>query len=363
MKRLACCLALVLVATNVKAAEPFPEGSFDYFFENQKKLRAKAKEERQQYLFPKGERFTDSNTAKDNIIALRWFAVAGDPESQAALADLFAKGLYEPHNIQSALYWYELAAQNGDIYAMYMAGLGYQLGWSGKVDVDRANTYYSNANANDDSARARREVAQFFADRDNAMYNFELAYRWYEMAAEMGDIPSQLTLADLYENDGRVEKNALYAIKWYGRAAAKNDPYAQYSLGVIYLQGDDNIIKPDYNQAIMWIEKSACQQFVAAESLLARLYYTGKGVPQNNVLAYAWWTMANQNPNPYVQEDLNQVTKKMSVEEVEQAVKLADYYRVALPQGCNVAKMKQAALKGARYNKGAEYREETVVKQ
>jgi len=116
------------------------------------------------------------------------------------------------------------------------------------------------------------------------------------------------------------------------------------------------LIKPDYTQAIMWIEKAACQQFVAAQSLLARLYYTGRGVPQNNILAYAWWTMANQNPNPYIQVNIDQVTRKMSVEEIEQAVKLADYFRVSLPQGCGAAQIRErTAMKGARYNKGAEF--------
>jgi TPR repeat protein len=355
--RLLCSALLIVLAGSAYAAnDPLPTESFDYFFKNQKELREKAKAERQQFLYPKGERFTSNPQEKDTIIAMRWYAVAGDPESQASLADLFAKGLYEPHNIKSAMTWYELAAQNGNIYGMYMAGLGYQLGWLGTPDAVRANEYFRTANLNDDSPRARRQVAQFFMDRDNALYNFDEAYRWFEMAAEEGDIDAQLTLADLHIDGRHTGKNPLLAMKWYGRAAAKLNPYAQYSLGVIYLQGEEKIIKPDYNQAVMWIEKSACGQFAAAQGLLGRLYYNGKGVPQNNALAYAWWMQANQNPNPTVQAEINQVIKKMSVDEMEQAVKLADFYRVNLAQGCDLPKIKQASLKGANYLKGAQYR-------
>lgn len=354
MQRLVCLVILPLLATTALAVDPIPTDSFDYFFENQKVLREKAKKERQQYLLPKGERFTSDKQAKDAIIALRWFAVAGDPEAQATLGDLFAKGTYEPHNLQSAVYWWDLAAQNGNLYSQYMMGISYQLGWLGKVDATRANEYFSNAQSNDDSPRARRQVAQFFADRENAMFNFNESYRWYESAAEAGDVQSQLTLGDFYTNGERAGKDTLAALKWYGRAAAKHDPYAQYSLGVLYMQGD-KVITPDYNQGIEWIAKSACQNFAAAQSLLGRFYYTGKGVPQNNALAYAWWSMANRDMNPDLQDDLAQVTRKMSVEELDQAVKLADYYRTDnLACGTAVA----SHGKGAQYMKGAAYKKE-----
>jgi TPR repeat protein len=327
MRRLACSVILTLLATTALAEEPPAQDSFDYFFENQKALREKAKKERQQYLFPKGERFVDNNAMKNAIISLRWYAVAGDPESQAAMGDLFAKGLYEVHNLKSAVYWYKLAAQNENLYAMYMVGLSYQMGWLGKVDAEKANEFYSYADSNDDAPRARRQIAQFFADRESAMYNFDQSFRWFESAAESGDVQAQLTLGDFFSDGSRAGKNTMMAVKWYGRAAAKDDPYAQYSLGVIYLQGD-KVIPADYNQGIQWIEKSAHQQFAAAQALLGRLYYNGRGVPQSNALAYAWWSLANRENNPDLQEDLAQVTRKMSVEEMNQAIKLAEYYRV-----------------------------------
>lgn len=103
MQRIALTALFTLVATTALAIDPIPKDSFDYFFENQKEMRDKAKKERQQYLLPKGERFTNNKAAKDGIIAMRWFAVAGDPNAQAAMGDLFAKGLYEPRilNLQS----------------------------------------------------------------------------------------------------------------------------------------------------------------------------------------------------------------------------------------------------------------------
>lgn len=353
MKRLVCSVILTLVASSALAGEPaFPQDPFDDFLKNQKTLREEAKKERQEFLLPKGERFTHNNAAKDGIVSLRWFAVAGDPEAQASMGDLFAKGLYEPHNLETAVYWYKLAAENGNLYAQYMMGLSHQMGWLGKVNAQEANYYFRWANSNDDSARARRQVAQFFADKDNVMVNFDQSYHWFEVAAEDGDIQSQITLGDFYSDGGRAGKNTLQALKWYGRAAALHDPYAQYSLGIIYLQGD-KVVPMDLNQAVMWIEKSARQQFAAAQAMLGRLYYTGVGVPQNNALAYAWWSMANRDPNPTLYQNLAQVTKKMSSEEIEQAVKLSDYFAALFSQGKNIEVVPQTktALKGAKYKK------------
>jgi hypothetical protein len=68
--------------------------------------------------------------------------------------------------------------------------------------------------------------------------------------------------------------------------------------------------------------------------------------------------LANREKNPELSEDLSQVTKKMSVEELDQAVKLADYYATGkVPCGTAVASIRGGG-KGAHYLKGAVYKPE-----
>lgn len=319
MRRMLLSLLITGIALPVWALDPF-----DLMMQQQEELREKAMAERESYLYPGGERFSDTQQ-KNGIITLRWFAAAGDVDSQAAMGDIFAQGIYEPQNLRSAVYWYGLAAKFGNAYAQYMMGISYQQGWLGQVDAVQANEWFKQANRQEDRVRAMRQVGQFFNERDNAMYNFDQAFHWTERAALAGDLDSQLVMADWYFDGDRVGRDILTALKWYGRAAAQDSPYAQYSLGLIYLKGDP-VVPQDYEQAYQWLQKAAWQGYAAAQYTLGELYYTGKGVVANNVLAYAWWTLANDFKNPAVAQDISRITKKMSMEEIEQAVKLSDYY-------------------------------------
>lgn len=302
------------------AADPF-----ELMVRKQAELRAEAEHERQNFLYPGGERFTDNNL-KNDVITLRWFAAAGDVESQAILGDIYAKGVIEPQNLESAVYWYNLAAEYDVTYAQYMMALSYQFGWLGEPDAEKASEWFNRAHEQIDALRAQRLVAQFFNDRESAQYNFNEAFRWYERAANNGDLEAQINLAEWYFNGDVIGRDILTAIKWYGRAAAQKDPYAQYSLGLIYLNGDD-LIPIDYTSAVEWIERAAWQNYSAAQYTLGRLYASGIGVPANDMQAYAWWTMANKFDNPAVTRDLARVTKKMSMEQLNQAAKVATFYQ------------------------------------
>lgn len=329
MIRKALCSCLLVCVAHHAVASKNSTYPYNVLFDDYDAQLKEQKEQRHGFLYPKGERFTDDNDLKNSLIAMRWFAVAGDVESQSAMGDLFAKGIYEPHNLETAVYWYELAAKYGNLYAQYLMGICYQQGWLGKVDADRAYEYFSLANMNDDKARGQRQIAQFFGDKDSAMYDLAESFRWYEYAAQNGDVDAQLKLADWYYHGDGVAKDIMKALKWYGKAAAQSDPYAQYSVALIYLHGDKDI-PIDYTQAVEWLQKAAHQGFSAAQYTLGRLYYTGRGVVHSNVLAYAWLKLASKQHNPAVEQDIARIMRKMSMDEIEQAVKLSDYYETQM---------------------------------
>ncbi len=312
-------IILTFSCLTVWAADPF-----ELMMRKQEELRQADMERRQNFIYPGGERFME-NASKNDVIALRWYAAAGDVDAQAVLGDIYAKGFIEPQNLESAVYWYNLAARYGNTYAQYMMGLSNQLGWLGRPNADEANNWFREATINGTNACAQRRVAQFFNDIDSALYDFAESFRWFERAAKNNDLESQLNLADWYLNGDVIGRDILSAMKWYGRAAAQKDPYAQYSLGLIYLKGDE-IIPIDYTSAVEWIERAAWQNYSAAQYTLGRLYSQGIGVPRSDTQAYAWWSMANKFENPAVERDLARITQKMSLEEIDQAVKLAHAY-------------------------------------
>ncbi|MFI4955721.1 MAG: tetratricopeptide repeat protein [Gammaproteobacteria bacterium] len=314
---------LINMALPLYADLPYDD-PYEVMLREQERVGKESRAQRQKFLFPEGERFLPEDE-KNTIISLRWFAAAGDLESQATLADLYAKGISSPQDLKTAYYWYSLSAKYGNTYSQLMAGIFQQLGYLGKPDAEEAAKWFLMARDQEDKPRAMRRVAQFFDDHLNPLYDETQAYRWYEQAAYAGDVESQITLGDWYEEGDKVTRNLMTALKWYGKAAAQNSAYAQYSLGVIYLQENPEV-PLDYAQAMKWLEKSAWQGFHAAQYLLGKMYYMGNGVPTNQVLAYAWWKMSNRFENPMVTSDLARITQKMSADEIQQATKLYEYY-------------------------------------
>jgi TPR repeat protein len=59
-----------------------------------------------------------------------------------------------------------------------------------------------------------------------------------------------------------VTQDYAQAQAWFEKAAAQNDPRAQYELGVMYAKGKG--VTQDYAQAQAWFEKAAAQGDVRA---------------------------------------------------------------------------------------------------
>jgi TPR repeat protein len=325
MRILLSTIGLALIgATFVAHALP-ADDPYEVMLREQEHAKKASRAEREKYLELGGERFLPAGE-KNTIISLRWFAAAGDLESQVTLADLYAKGITAPSDFKAAYYWYSLAGGSGNTYGQLMAGVICQLGLLGQPDAEEAGRWFLAARNQEDRPRSMRRVAQFFDEKTNPSYDVAEAYRWYEQAAYAGDAESQITLGDWYAQGDKLTRNILSAIKWYGKGAAQGSAYAQYSLAVIYLQDNNPEVPLDYEQAMDWLQRAAWANFHAAQYLLGKMYYMGIGVPTNQILAYAWWKMSNRFENETVAADLARVTKKMSQEELEQATKLYEFY-------------------------------------
>jgi hypothetical protein len=83
-----------------------------------------------------------------------------------------------------------------------------------------------------------------------------------------------------YEGKG-VSQNYAEALKWYRKAAKQNDPKAQHNIGVIYA--------------------------------------LGLGVPQDNIRAYAWLSLAYSNGYEKSKDTILILNKEMTASEMQQA--------------------------------------------
>jgi TPR repeat protein len=75
--------------------------------------------------------------------------------------------------------------------------------------------------------------------------------------------------------------------------AEKGDPAAENAVGLRYFQGDDkNGIPQDEKEAFLWFERAADLGNLSAQSKLAFLYWSGRGVPKDLNRAYFWTVLA-----------------------------------------------------------------------
>ena len=72
--------------------------------------------------------------------------------------------------------------------------------------------------------------------------------------------------------------------------AESGDPRAQLSLGMLYAYGRG--VPQDDAQAAAWFRKAADQGLAAAQRRLGAMYVLGQGVPQDDVEAHRWLNLA-----------------------------------------------------------------------
>ena len=99
---------------------------------------------------------------------------------------------------------------------------------------------------------------------------------WYLRAAEHGYAPAQTCAAALYLIGNDVPTNYAEAFRLLSLAVHKEDPKAEFWLGLMYSEGLH--VKPDLAKAVYWMEKSAQKECEAAIHQLAVNSAYGIGV-------------------------------------------------------------------------------------
>lgn len=95
------------------------------------------------------------------------------------------------------------------------------------------------------------------------------------------------------------------ALTFFLRAANKGDYNAQYSLGVMYLEGKGVAI--NYAKALDWFLKSAEQGHMYAQNQIGQMYYSGSGVIKNIDTAIKWISQSAQQGYDVAQYNLGYI--------------------------------------------------------
>ena len=130
------------------------------------------------------------------------------------------------------------------------------------------------------------------------------AFKWYMISAKKGHVPSIRAIGDCYYKGIGVNKDIKLAIEWLEKSDLNNDAYSSYNLGYIYerdyknpskafeyykkaanrnhkialyIVGDIYLEQSDIDNALIYLNKSAEQNYHLAYFDLAKIYRDGLG--------------------------------------------------------------------------------------
>lgn len=145
------------------------------------------------------------------------------------------------------------------------------------------------ARAQTGDAEAQYELGKIYMKKEYKDY--VKANAWLLKAAEQGHVKAQTEIGYNYYAGLGTAKNLEEAEKWFNKAAAQNDAYAQFALGQLYKERKDD------KKAFEFFLLSAEQYFGPTEQMVGLAYYGEKGVPKNLVLSYVFLQRSKHNPS------------------------------------------------------------------
>lgn len=171
-------------------------------------------------------------SAPIDIASVRSKAESGNPEAEAQLAQLYAKGEGVTNSYVEAAKWFRRAVEQGNSAGQLGLGELYEAGQGVPKDLDQA-------------------------------------VKLYRQAAEQGNADGQYTLAFMYESGRGVRQDHVEAANWFRLAAEQGMALAQYDLGQRYNLGVGVVV--DRAEALKWLTLAAAHGQTDAAALRDKL--------------------------------------------------------------------------------------------
>ena len=129
---------------------------------------------------------------------------------------------------------------------------------------------------------AQYSLAMLYKDH----LNTPLAIRWFVRAAESSSVLSKYNLGNYAYIGNEMAQDPVEAINTY-KEIGYDFVFAAYRLGVIYLNGVENV-PVNYEAGFFWMEIAAEKHFFQAEYYLGMLYYNAQGTVKDFDEAFYW---------------------------------------------------------------------------
>jgi TPR repeat protein len=121
------------------------------------------------------------------------------------------------------------------------------------------------------------------------------AFRWYMECAKQGDPEAEAYVGAMYANGLGVDRNFENSLEWLRRSSAQGSPRGEFELAVMYLRGFGT--QDERGQLMALVSKSASQHYAPAESQLGVFAYNGNGRTADHHRALRYFLMAAYGNN------------------------------------------------------------------
>ena len=162
--------------------------------------------------------------------------------------------------------------------------------------------------------------------------DYTSALEQLEPLAEQGDPRAQYAVGWMYRNGEGLDQDYETAAQWYRRAAEQGHSEARNSLGLMYQFGEG--VAVDHQLAAQWYRLAAEQGHSEAQNNLGLMYIKGEGVTQSNTRAYMWLNSAASQGVSLAKWSQDQLERRMSAEQLEQAQAMAVNCQTSNYQDC-----------------------------
>lgn len=220
-------------------------------------------------------------------------------------------------------------AKLGQAFAQFQLGTMYEHGEGVGVDIDRAIFWYELA-ANQGYVDAQFNLGNIFQTKRK--HDKKSAF-WFEQAAEQGDKEAQFNIAVNYHQGIGVKKDLQKSFIWMEKAAIKDFANAQYNLGVFYADGIQ--VKKNPKEAITWFLRAAEQGEPNAQFELGKMYLRGEGTEKDLKQSYIYLRLSERWYPDYTKELLAQVRPQLTKQQLTEAEKYINEWNNLHPR--NVA--------------------------
>jgi TPR repeat protein len=184
----------------------------------------------------------------------------------------------------------EALANKGDVASAVTAGDIYRIGYRGApVDEKKALYWYEKAATLGD-LNSQLEMGWAYLLGRTLEKNITTAAKWFELAAKAGSAEAQYIFGVMNAVGMGAPLNDAAALQWYAKSAAGGDPEGENALGIRYHWGKG--VAQDYKLALKWFTAAAEKNHPDAQYSLATMYSKARGVPLSFDNAYKWYAKA-----------------------------------------------------------------------